>query len=284
MNDSIRLGFDAYYFQHPMTRMGQYAIQLWRALTRRVDSGHRCLLAPAGVPAVEDEADDATIVSASVPQLPDRVRKVWWEQAGLPGARKRTDVDLVHIPYFTAPALDVGPLVVTIHDVIPLVLPAYAGSKMMRAYLRMNCKTVQRADLVLTGSEHSRCDIHARLEIPLERIRVTPLAASHAFHPVQSEEDRDRVREIRERYGFGRPFVLYVGGFDRRKRLPELIAAFALANAQAGHRYDLVIAGSPHTGNRRLYPSITPEIKRWGIGDKVHLTGFVPDQDLPDLY
>lgn len=284
MSDRIRVGFDAYYFEQPMTGSGQYAGNIWRELQQAVGPENAYLLAPANIAAKLDAEGAGQVVAANVPGLPSRLAKVWWEQVGLPQAAAGADIDLVHIPYFTAPVRKTHPVIVTIHDVIPLVLPGYARSAAMRAYLKLNSKTVRRADLILTDSEYSRGDIHRELDIPLERIRTIPLAAGPEYHPSRSEEDEAGIQRIRDRYELERPFVLHVGGFDRRKRIPDIIAAFALANAQVGDRYDLVIAGNPHTGNQYLYPPVDAEIRRWGIQDRVRLTGFVPGEVMPDLY
>lgn len=284
MSDLPRVGIDALAFESPMTGTGQYALNLWQQLTQHYPADRLALLTPADAPEEVRELAGGLAVSGVVPKLPKRPRKVWWEQAGLPNAARRAGVDLVHLPHFAAPALQRVPYVVTIHDVIPLVLPAYAGSTAMKGYLNVVRRTTARAAMILTDSEHARNDISRVVGIDKSRIRVVPLAAGPEYHPVVSDEDRRRVAAVREKYGLERPFVLNVGGFDRRKRLPELVAGFAMAMAQVKQDMDLVIVGAPHTGNEALYPSIEPIIKLLDICDRVKLVGFVPSEDLPDLY
>jgi glycosyltransferase involved in cell wall biosynthesis len=281
------IGFDALFLEQPMTGVGQYTLNLWRQLRDHQQEVLPRLLMPADAPAsVRDEAppDVATAVSPP-PRLPgSRTRKMWWEQAGIVMATRRARVQLVHVPHFAAPLRQTVPHVVTVHDVIPLALPAYGGTIKMRAYLQFVSRAVCRAALVLTDSEHAKGDIVQRLGISAERVRVTPLAASGHLRPVETEADRAAVEAVRAKYGLTAPFVLNVGGFDARKRLPQLVRGFAAALPSLPVSYDLVIAGRAHTGNPLVYPPLEPLIDELGIGERVRLIGFVSEEDKRDLY
>lgn len=267
-----------------MTGSGQYALNLWREFSgRELDMSIGALM-PGDAPDHVQEQVARACTAQPMPLLPRRARKIWWEQYGLVAAARRASVDLVHIPYFSAPAALKRPFVVTIHDVIPLALPDYGGSGAFKSYLQLVGRAVRRARLVITDSHFSAHDIQQHLHVPGDRIRVIPLAASPDFHPILSEADQQRVNDLRERYRLRRPFVLYVGGYDKRKRVPQIVEAFALARAQLDQDYDLVIAGSPHSDNADLYPPVEPAIRRWGIAVNVRKIGFVPADELPDLY
>jgi glycosyltransferase involved in cell wall biosynthesis len=280
-----RIGFDALYLEQPMTGTGQYAVNLWCEL-RRAAVDARLLLPADAPPAVHDEAQPGKSASVAPPHaaVRGRTRKIWWEQVGGIRAARQAGVELVHVPYFAAPLRQVVPYVVTVHDAIPLLLPAYGGSAKMRAYLRLVSRAVRRVALVLTDSEHSRRDIERVLRVPDERIRVTPLAASALFQPAATEADRAMLRQLRGRFGLRRPFILNVGGFDQRKRLPQLLRGFAAALPSLPEPHDLVITGRPHTGNAALYPPLEPLIRELGIAEHVRLTGFVGEEDKRDLY
>jgi glycosyltransferase involved in cell wall biosynthesis len=279
-----RVGFDALYLEQPMTGSGQYAVNLWREL-QRTDIDARLLLPADAPPAVYAAAQPGQAACVAPPHaaLRGRARKIWWEQAGGVRAARQSAVELVHIPYFAAPLRQVVPYLVTVHDVIPLVLPAYGGSAKMRAYLRVVARAVRRVALVLTDSEHSRRDIARVLRLPDERIRVAPLAAAPLFQPA-SAADLAALEQTRDRFGLRRPFVLNVGGFDQRKRLPQLLRGFASALPSLPEPHDLVIAGRPHTGNTALYPPLEPLIRELGIAEHVRFTGFVSEEDKCGLY
>lgn len=209
---------------------------------------------------------------------------MWWEQSGIVAATRHSHASLVHVPYFAAPLRQRVPHVVTVHDVIPLALPAYGGSIKMRAYLRLVSRAVRKAPLLLTDSEYSRRDIERYLGIPPERVAVTPLAAAAMFSPALTIEDQDAIERTHEKYGLRRPFVLNVGGFDQRKRLGHVVRGFAGALGSLPEAYDLVIPGNPHTGNHALYPPLEPLIRELGLQDRVKLIGFVSEEEKRDLY
>src|SRR5690606_17977624 len=117
-------------------------------------------------------------------------------------------LDLVHIPYFAAPAIKRVPYVVTIHDLIPMIVPEYHGSVAMRAYLQLVARTARGAALVLTDSEYSRQEIIRVLDVAPEQVRSIPLAADGQFSPATSAEDRDEIERVRARFELNRPYIL----------------------------------------------------------------------------
>ncbi len=61
------------------------------------------------------------------------------------------------------------PMVVTIHDIIPLRLRAYRGGPLVRLYTALVSATSPGAAVVLTDSEASRQDVLTFLRLPRER-------------------------------------------------------------------------------------------------------------------
>lgn len=210
-----------------------------------------------------------------------RIRRAAWELVGVARAARRERPDLLHIPHFSAPVRAGCPLVVTVHDIIPLVLPAYRASRAMRLHLAAVRRTVRAARLILTPSRAAAADIARVLGIPPERIRVTPEAAGPEFRPAT---DPGQVREIVRRFGVTHRYLFNVGGFDARKNLPVLLDAFARVQARLGEPLQLVIAGAPHTGNPAVYPPPEPVIRRLGLERAVILTGPIADEEKIALY
>jgi glycosyltransferase involved in cell wall biosynthesis len=284
MNAGFRLGLDGLFLEQPMTGSGEYALQLARHLP---DFAGRCspyLLLPGDSPVLAAGAVRFPAIAGPSPRLPARPRKVFWEQTGLDRAARIAEADLVHVPYFAAPLRQNLPYVVTVHDVIPLALPAYRGSRQMWSYLKLVSRAVRKARLVLTDSRHSAHDIQRFLGIPKQRIRVIPLAVDTFFTPAAGSEVDVSAREVRERFGLQRPFILNIGGFDQRKRLPDLIKGYAAALPRFRESHDLVIAGAPHTDNQALYPPLEPVIQRFQVADRVKLVGFVSQGEKRALY
>jgi glycosyltransferase involved in cell wall biosynthesis len=108
------------------------------------------------------------------------------------------------------------------------------------------------------------------------KITVLLSGVNERFRPVA---DPAALRALRARYNLGdAPFVLAVGTVQPRKNYPLLVRAFRRVADRHPHR--LVIAG----GKGWMPEALLAEIDRQGLGDRVVLTGFVDDADLPALY
>jgi glycosyltransferase involved in cell wall biosynthesis len=284
VNATQRVGLDALFFEQPMTGSGQYATQLWPRLAAAYPQFDMLAVAPADAPPAVKVLAGARLRKAPIPRLSRRSRKVYWEQVAQPRLAAPSSLDLMHVPYFAAPVVQRVPYVVTIHDVIPLVSPAYRGSRAMRAYLQLVSRTVRKVRLILTDSEYSRREIGTMLGIPQERILAIPLAAAAEFLAPEGSQQEQAATRLRKRFALAGPFIFNVGGFDVRKRLDVLVEAFALAVPSLPDGTALVIAGRPHTGNPALYPPLDPLVRRLGVGERVRFIGFVSEEDKRDLF
>jgi glycosyltransferase involved in cell wall biosynthesis len=212
-----------------------------------------------------------------------RARRLAWDLGGVTAAAARARTDLLHIPHCSAPIRPESPLVVTIHDVIPFVLPEYRASIGQRTRLAIVARTVRQARLVLTPSHHAAAEIERVLAIPAARIRVTPEAAGAEYRPAPDPRS-PAIAEVRQRFGITGRYVFNVGGHDVRKNLPALIAAFARMQPHLTEPVQLVIAGAPHTNNLLVYPPMPPVIASHGLADQVVLAGFVSPLEKLALY
>ncbi len=181
---------------------------------------------------------------------------------------------MAHVPHFGPPLFSTVPVVVTIHDLIPLVLPAYRGSLAVRAYTALAAQSARRARMIIADSEASRRDILARLRVAPERVRVVYLAASPRYHPA----DRVEIARVRARYHLPERFVLYLGGFDVRKNVRLLVDAFeSLPDQRVG--WKLVLAGQIPEPASDFFPDPRP-----GASSAVLCIGHVAEEDKPALY
>ena len=168
--------------------------------------------------------------------------------------------ELFHAPWLEGAMLRCPvPMVVTLHDLIPLKRP----SEYLRSGLRFRLRylAVQRATRVIVPTEVVAEDARERLGLAGERIVVIPEAAAPAFRPRGAEE----VAAVRARYGLPAQYLLWVGGMrtpDPRKRVAAL--------ARARRQLPLVLVGPSSRWAREL--------------PNVQLTGAVPDDDLAAIY
>jgi glycosyltransferase involved in cell wall biosynthesis len=218
--------------------------------------------------------------------------KLWFEQVTFPRACRRLAADVAFVPYWGSPWWRPCPVVVTIHDLIPMLLPLYRGGPLQRAYTWLVGRTARRAAAVLTDSEASKHDIVAHLGIAPERVHAIYLAADSRFRAVADSHELDRVRA---KYRLpDAPFLLYLGGFDVRKNVGRMIEAFAkmatgVRGQESGGRGQgsevrLVIAGKLPNTDTAFAPDPRRVVTQLGIEDRVHFTGWVDEADKPALY
>jgi glycosyltransferase involved in cell wall biosynthesis len=240
------------------------------------------------------------IAAPATRSLGANLAKLWFEQISFPLACRRLGADIAFTPYWGSPWLRPCAVAITVHDLIPLLLPDYRGGSLQRGYTWLVTQTARRADLVLTDSQASRQDIVQHLAVPPGRVQAVLLAADERFRPVTDPVELARVRE---RYGLpggrGDPaptggFILYLGGFDVRKNVAGLVRAYArwarrevpllLRSGTSDAVPDLVIAGKLPDADTAFTPDPRRIAAEAGIADRVHFTGWVDEADKPALY
>ena len=274
----MRVGYEGSAYMEPTTGVGQYVRALWHEFQRGVSGVEPIMLLP-GPRAALPELPAGEVIIEEPPRrfTTGKARKLWWEQVGLPRAVRRSGVELVHVPYHSAPLLRDRPYVVTIHDLVPLAYPVYMNSRQMRLYYRLACAIAPRAELILTDSNHSADDIHRHLGVPRDRIRAIPLAADEHYRALPSDDPR--VAAVRARFGLDGPIIFNIAGLDVRKNQTALIRAFGLAREQLPANTRLVIAGAAHSGHPDRYPPLAPVAAAAGVSDWTVFTGRISDDE-----
>lgn len=283
----MRIAINGYFLQQPGTGTGEHLYYLLEGLDA-VDNEHRYLvlyprLTSSRVVRVPPLGDQFTIqeVTDAGARLGLRLGKIWWEQVGVKRACAAHGADLLHSPYFASPLNPSIPTVVTVHDVIPILLPAYRDALHTRLYMQLVARAARQAKAVLTVSQASKEDIVSTLGIPAERIHVTYNAVDASFTPVSDQSVLDGVRDS---YGIGGDFLLYFGGFDRRKNVDRIVQAYATARTRFGKPHQLVIAGSMHLVGHRLYPDPRPLVAKLDLERDVVVTGRISEDEKAVLY
>jgi len=286
----MHIGINGYFTGQEATGSGQYLAHLLEALAAVGDNRYT-LFAPAQAqPAPADTSPGAprgwrTVHMAALVRH-EHLAKVWFEQFAFPRACRASSVDLAHVPYFASPLFPRTPTIVTIHDLIPLLLPAYRGDIRVRAYTRLVSLAARRADAILTDSKASGRDIVRTLGIPSERVHVVYLAAEERFRPAS---DLSGLPSLRKRYRLPERYILYLGGFDQRRNIGTLLRAFARAIALLANREEhplprLVLAGRLPRADTSFAPDPQRIIAELGIGEWVRCIGHVAEADKPLLY
>jgi glycosyltransferase involved in cell wall biosynthesis len=249
-----------------------YARRLSEALSHRDDVEVTLLLGRQA--AREREwADLARVLVLPI----DARRRVEWvlaDQIHVPRAAARVESDVVHSLASTGPIGGRVPRVVTVHDLHYRVQPdAHFGLRGLGMRMLVPA-AARRSRRVIVPSHATRQDVVRHLNVPAERVDVVPEAVGRpAVAPARS---RDQVR-ANLRAG-DRRLLLTVSAKRPHKNLIRLLGALArLAN---GDRPLLVMPGypTPHEDELRARAA------ELGIGGDVRFLGWIPDQELEDLY
>jgi len=262
MSGPLRIGVDARELLGSATGVGRYLGELLRRWTARQDAATRAfvLYSPEPLPiALPPETIEQRVIGTG--------RGTWWEQTYLRRALKDEALDAFFAPAYTAPFNVAVPLAVTIHDISFVAHPEWFRPREGLRRRLITKRTAHRAAVVFTDSAFSRGEIEARLAVDPGKIRVIPPG-------VTRPESGSAAMNRRE------PVVLFVGSIFNRRRLPDLIAAFARAAADLADAR-LVIVGD----DRTWPPQDLRAIAAWHrVASKVDYRQYLPEPALTQLY
>ena len=180
---------------------------------------------------------------------------------------------LVHALHAWAPVPTVAPLVVTIHDVMPLRHPDWYGRVERWSFRRAIDHAADHAALVVTDSATEAANLLAQTRLDAQRIRVVPLGVGDEFRARPALAVREAVCD---RHGV-RPgrYLVAVGAVSTRKNL--LVVLEALARLPGGP--GLLVVGPRGHGAE----AVEAQARARHLEDRVRFTGYVDREDVPVL-
>ncbi len=273
----MHIAVNGWFWDQPNTGSGQYVRRLLHALSKIAPDVQMTLVLPP-----HNNSPDAVPMPTNLVTTTGRggrLGKVLFEQRTFPRMVAQVQADIAHVPYWGAPLSSPAPLVTSVLDVIPLVLPDYAPGFFNRLYVSLVSASARGSSHILTLSERSKTDIQTYLHIPADKITVTYLAADDAYHPRMGVE---RDEAVRQKYRLPDRFVLYLGGFDRRKQVDVLLYAYTYV-AQV-EEVPLVLAGKEPDWSKKLFPDMRKYAAELKLTEDIIWTGFVDEADKPSLY
>lgn len=190
-----------------------------------------------------------------------------WENLGLPVAAWWYGADLLHCASSGAPIWSPLPVVMTVHDVIPLIMKDgmdLQGIKRFRARLSAG---LRQSRSVIAVSEHTRLDLARVMNADPDKIRVVHWGADSG---PASFADRPSTGTV---LGLG-------GGGSIRKNTPALVRMFARVAAQ-DPTARLVILGVTDAAQRNQLQQLTNQLS---LENRVSLMGYVSDEELKKFY
>lgn len=194
--------------------------------------------------------------------------------------------DLIHYPYFdlffiSLPLFKAAKLVVTIHDITPLLYPKYYPPGLKgKIKLQIQKFLLRKIDAVITDTKTSKADIVKYLGYPETKIYPIYLGTDKRFPKISNSK---RYDQLRMKYNLPKKFVLYVGDVNPNKNLVRLADACKLIGTT------LVIVGKQ--ASVKDFDKEHPEMKMWTeflnkyeSDPDIKRLGYVNDEELVELY
>ena len=227
------------------------------------------VLLGGGAPEPNDLAGRGLVVGARTLRL-ERRAQVLADPLLVAMALRGHPARLYHAVEYGQPQRASIPVVVTVHDLIPFLLPGYSWrSRLLR---RPGLRLLRNADAIIAPSSATARDCIRIAGVDPERIHVVPHGLSPRYRPAPPEA----VEAARARFGLRRPYLLGIGTFEPRKGLPHLVEV--THRLRRDHDVDLVVAGQQGL----FEPAVRAQLAT--LGDHGRELGFVETEDLVALY
>ncbi|OGH24806.1 MAG: hypothetical protein A3B47_00195 [Candidatus Levybacteria bacterium RIFCSPLOWO2_01_FULL_39_24] len=195
------------------------------------------------------------------------------EQLKFPAILNKENLDLIHFPYFSVPALYNKPFVFTIHDLIidhfptgqasALPFPIYNLKRL--AYNLVLSYAAKKAKKIITVSNATKDEIIDHLKVNPEKVAVT------------YEGVDDRISNIKyQKSKIDSEYFLCVGNAYPHKNLERLLEAFKILDNDT----KLVLVGKEDY----FYKRLRSKVAGMRLSDKTILLQNVADEELSSLY
>jgi glycosyltransferase involved in cell wall biosynthesis len=280
----MRILINGWFIDQPHTGSGQYTRQLLKHLPRVASQHHYSIVVPRrnSFQIIDiDPTSNIQLLTSTIQPPTSNLKKMQFEQSIVPRAAATHRADLLHIPYWAPPLRSSVPIVVTIHDIIPLLLKEYRGGPLVRMYTGLVSAAARGAAMILTDSESSKRDIIRHLKVDGAHVRTIYLAADEKF---STHVDPIDYAALRKNYDLPEEYVLYLGGFDARKNIETLLQIYTWTQDTIGTDYPLVIAGQLPDRHDAFFQDPRIIAKQLEVEDVVRFIGPVAEEDKVALY
>lgn len=267
----MRIGFDARWYNR--SGVGTYVKGLLRALAQLHDDFEMVILESSGNP-----VPVPSYVNVSRASVRGRRFSVS-EQFEIPALCKSLQLDLLHVPYqYGVPLALPCPLVITVHDLIPLLfrtrsLPLeFTITPLVKLGYRA---AVCRANRIIAVSNSTARDLQSILGVASERVTTVHLGTDRSvFH---ANSDDSQFQHLSRTYGLRSPYVVVGSAINwRTKNLQTSLQALSLATQISGVRFQTVVYG--------IDDGISVLMRRNStFGLDIRRVGYLPANDLGAL-
>lgn len=280
MKNKLRIGFEAKRVFHNFRGLGNYGRTLIEGLDQYSPEHDKILYTPKFDESASREF--LTKLKNAEVQCPKgligHLSGSFWRRYGMTKDLKDSELDLFHgLSHELPVGIEKCQLkrVVTIHDLIFLRYPEFFPWIDRKIYFQKFKHSIEVSDRVLAICEQTKQDIIHYFHTPESKIEVVYQSCHPRFYSPWNESQK---LKIRSKYSLDKPYILYVGAFEKRKNVINLIHSFA----KLAHLYphDLVLVGSGRSYRQRMRELI----EHYHLGERIKLLENIPTDDLPGIY
>jgi glycosyltransferase involved in cell wall biosynthesis len=174
--------------------------------------------------------------------------------------------------------------VLTVHDIVPVMLPEYYTRVVPDRVLRFDFavvlpKLIENCDLIIVDSYSTMTDLIAKFGVRKEKLTVIHLGVDTSFFHPHSD-----YSHVMRKYNLQRSYLLYVGDDGPRKNLKTLIRAYVNVFQQIPD--DLVLIGPINENKIRAYINSNdlPRHVKKEAQRRIIVRGYVTYDELPLIY
>jgi len=211
----------------------------------------------------------------------------YWEQVLLPRAASNAGCDVLHCTSNTAPVFSRVPVMTILHDIIYLeknILALLTGKgtayqKFGNLYRSLVVpRVVKKSRVITTVSEFEKNRIGSFFGITeLHKLHCVYNGVGSHFKPVSDPGEKNRLRL---KYKLPENYVFFLGNTDPKKNTKGTLQAFSMLLKETGMDLYLVMVDF----DRRELEKILAGMDESGLINRIVLTGYVVNTDLPGLY
>jgi glycosyltransferase involved in cell wall biosynthesis len=136
-------------------------------------------------------------------------------------------------------------------------------------------KILNRAAIIVTGTEVGKAEIERFYQLPAERIKVIPL-----FTPQFTLDSSVVIETVSAKYGIPDRYLFYPAQFWPHKNHIGLLLTIKCLKEKYNLEVPVVLVGSDQGNEAYVREMVT----KLDLSKQVYFLGFVPQADMPQLY
>lgn len=167
----------------------------------------------------------------------------------------------------------------TIHDLTYIYHPETVESKNLTHLRRVVPRTIKNTDIILTVSKTVKKEIVKEFGIDEDKIVVTYNTVDQRFYNKATSKE---INYVKSKYKIPTDkYIYFIGNFEPRKNLVNLIRAYRLLPQSIKSEYSLVLAGGKGWSSKEA----EKELQKSNLNNEnvVHI-GYINQKDSPTLY